>query len=217
MILAVALAVGRRRSRRRPRTKLRRNLRSWRRLPRARWPSTRSTVDGKLVAVGERGPHPDLNRQRRDLAAGPGADAGHVDRRRFFFDENLGWAVGHDSAILRTWTAATPGNWSTGRPKKRPRFLTSGSRTRRTASPSAPTEHTTRPLTAASTWDFVSVEDTDWHLHKIARANDGRLFIAAEAGYVYRSDDGGETWEELPLGLRRLVLRRPPARGRQRV
>jgi photosystem II stability/assembly factor-like uncharacterized protein len=49
-----------------------------------------------------------------------------------------------------------------------------------------------------STWDFLLVGDGDWHLHKIARATDGRLYIAAEAGIAYRSDDDGETWEELP-------------------
>jgi photosystem II stability/assembly factor-like uncharacterized protein len=38
----------------------------------------------------------------------------------------------------------------------------------------------------------------DYHLNRIAAAPSGRLFIAAEAGHVFRSDDGGTTWTSLP-------------------
>jgi len=37
----------------------------------------------------------------------------------------------------------------------------------------------------------------DFHLNKIVMAP-ARLYIAAEAGHLYRSDDGGEIWHELP-------------------
>jgi len=38
----------------------------------------------------------------------------------------------------------------------------------------------------------------DYHLNDIAVAGDGRWYIAAEAGNIYRSDDAGETWLRLP-------------------
>lgn len=38
----------------------------------------------------------------------------------------------------------------------------------------------------------------DFHLNKIVEAADGRLYIAAEAGNVYRSDDKGQSWVSLP-------------------
>jgi photosystem II stability/assembly factor-like uncharacterized protein len=38
----------------------------------------------------------------------------------------------------------------------------------------------------------------DFHLNDIEIADSGRWYIAAEAGTVYRSDDGGETWLRLP-------------------
>ena len=38
----------------------------------------------------------------------------------------------------------------------------------------------------------------DYHLNHIAQAGE-RLYIAAEAGHVYRSDDQGATWRTLPL------------------
>ena len=38
----------------------------------------------------------------------------------------------------------------------------------------------------------------DFHLHHIARSVTGRLYMAAEAGTIYRSDDDGGNWVALP-------------------
>jgi photosystem II stability/assembly factor-like uncharacterized protein len=38
----------------------------------------------------------------------------------------------------------------------------------------------------------------DFHLNKIAAASPTRLYIAAEGGHLYRSDDTGQSWRELP-------------------
>ena len=38
----------------------------------------------------------------------------------------------------------------------------------------------------------------DFHLNKIAAASPTRLYIAAEGGHLYRSDDTGQSWHELP-------------------
>jgi photosystem II stability/assembly factor-like uncharacterized protein len=38
----------------------------------------------------------------------------------------------------------------------------------------------------------------DFHLNRIVGASGSRLYIAAEAGHLYRSDDAGKTWIELP-------------------
>ena len=40
--------------------------------------------------------------------------------------------------------------------------------------------------------------DRDFHLNKIAAASPTTLYIAAEGGHLYRTDDGGEIWRELP-------------------
>ena len=40
--------------------------------------------------------------------------------------------------------------------------------------------------------------DEDFHLNHIVAASGSRLYIAAEAGHLYRSDDAGATWRELP-------------------
>ncbi len=50
------------------------------------------------------------------------------------------------------------------------------------------------PLLHAAGSDF----EDDFHLNAIAPAGPDRLFLAGEAGVLYRSDDGGETWRALP-------------------
>jgi photosystem II stability/assembly factor-like uncharacterized protein len=41
-------------------------------------------------------------------------------------------------------------------------------------------------------------EGMQYHLNAISAAANGKLYIAAEAGHMYRSDDGGATWLTLP-------------------
>ncbi|MDX1571180.1 MAG: hypothetical protein R3200_11890 [Xanthomonadales bacterium] len=43
----------------------------------------------------------------------------------------------------------------------------------------------------------VEDEYYDYHLNGMAQLSDGRLFIAAEAGYGYYSDDQGESWSRI--------------------
>ena len=50
------------------------------------------------------------------------------------------------------------------------------------------------PLLHAPDSDF----EDDFHLNIIAPAGPDRLFLAGEAGVLYRSDDNGETWRALP-------------------
>ena len=43
-----------------------------------------------------------------------------------------------------------------------------------------------------------ALEPYDLHLNAIAGSESGKLYIVAEAGHVYRSEDLGRTWRELP-------------------
>lgn len=45
-------------------------------------------------------------------------------------------------------------------------------------------------------------EAYDFHLNAIEQADNHRLYIAAEAGHILRSDDGGDSWQELPSPYR---------------
>ncbi|MEE4254409.1 MAG: YCF48-related protein, partial [Desulfuromusa sp.] len=44
-----------------------------------------------------------------------------------------------------------------------------------------------------SSWEGRWISEDDFHLNQIIAVGD-QLFIAAEAGFVYRSDDQGQTW-----------------------
>ena len=39
------------------------------------------------------------------------------------------------------------------------------------------------------TWDFAPISEDDSHLNRMERADSGRLYIAAERGMIFRSDD----------------------------
>jgi len=140
----------------------------------------------------------------------------------YFQDEMHGWVVGHDAVILRTtdggndWQKVhynpegeTPlfdiwfknekqgiaigayglylvsedggENWTTSEMN--------------VSSDKSPDDSANEEGKAEDDDDFL--DSYDLHLNSIALADDGRLYIAAEAGKLYRSDDSGESW--MPL------------------
>jgi photosystem II stability/assembly factor-like uncharacterized protein len=154
-------------------------------------------VDGTYYAVGERG---------HILES---ADGGATWRQQevptrtmltgvYFHDRNLGWVVGHDSAILRTadggetWELV---NWAPD--DEAPFFDVWFSDAENGIAIGAYGSYY-ETTDGGTTWSSRWISDDDWHLHKIARAANGNLYIAAEGGSFYRSDDGGETWITLP-------------------
>lgn len=52
------------------------------------------------------------------------------------------------------------------------------------------------------TWEDSLINEAEWHNNAVLDVGDGRLMVAGEAGFSYRSTDGGETWEtlEMPYG-----------------
>ena len=47
--------------------------------------------------------------------------------------------------------------------------------------------------------DYEEDMPFDYHLNHISKTADGRIFLAAEAGNLLRSDDGGESWISLTM------------------
>lgn len=47
--------------------------------------------------------------------------------------------------------------------------------------------------------DLMLDEEDDPHLNAIVRTGDGSLFIAAERGAAFRSNDGGDSWERISM------------------
>lgn len=52
------------------------------------------------------------------------------------------------------------------------------------------------------TWDEDFINEEEWHNNAILDLGDGRLMIAGEAGFTYRTADRGASWEtiEMPYG-----------------
>nr|VFJ58951.1 MAG: Uncharacterized protein BECKFW1821A_GA0114235_10875 [Candidatus Kentron sp. FW] len=127
-----------------------------------------------------------------------------------FFGEQRGWAVGHDALILSTSDGAR--TWhkvheavDEQRPLLDVRFWSN-----RMGIAVGAYGYLLKTQDGGANWHADSVnEEHDFHLNAIAvtprglihetqsAGGTGRIYIAAEAGYVYRSDDEGNSWRTL--------------------
>ncbi len=171
--------------------------------------------DGALmVAVGERG-HVLLS----DDQGESWRQATTVPTRAnltgvFFHDLKLGWAVGHDAVILRTRDGGDTWERLYYAPEEERPFLdvyfkdaengfAVGAyafflRTTDGGDTWTPQEITSSTAEAEEEDPYAYDYGADYHLNHVARADSGRLYMAAEAGTIYRSDDEGETFSVLP-------------------
>jgi photosystem II stability/assembly factor-like uncharacterized protein len=150
-----------------------------------------------LVAVGERG-HILISSDGGATWHQSAAPTRSMLTAVYFHDESLGWAVGHDSAILRTADGGITWELVSWAPEEEaPLFDVWFSDAENGFAVGA---YGTFLVTfdGGASWDYEPISDDDWHLNQVGASADGRLFIAAEAGMAYRSDDSGATWEELP-------------------
>jgi photosystem II stability/assembly factor-like uncharacterized protein len=185
----------------------------------------------RLVAVGERG-HVLLS----DDQGASWSQAKSVPTRVmltavFFVDSQYGWAVGHDETIINTadggetWTrshfapeAQQPllDLWFANRVSgiavgAYGAYFTTNDGGRHWASakfapPRAPATHDGEPAPAE--------EDIppDYHLNRIVGVG-SRLYVAAEGGQLYRSDDRGASWRVLPSPYEGSFFGLVPIRG----
>ena len=169
------------------------------------------SVDGLMVAVGERG-HILLSENQGQSWRQANVPTQATLTGVFFHDKNLGWAVGHDAIILRTKDGGQ--NWERlyYAPEQERPFLDVWFRDAENGFAIGAYALFLMTADGGDTWsaheiggqdDFSEEYDdfgggSDFHLNHIASSDTGRLYIAAEAGTIYRSDDDGETWISLP-------------------
>ena len=152
----------------------------------------------RLVAVGERGHiliSDDGGTTWNQVSAPTRATLTAV----FFLDDRLGWAVGHDAVVLKTEDAGKTWQLVYCAPEMELPLLDVwfGDAETGFAVGAYGTVLTTRD--GGTTWRAGLIEeDGDSHLNHIARAPSGRIYVAAERGTLYRSDDLGQTWATLP-------------------
>jgi photosystem II stability/assembly factor-like uncharacterized protein len=154
-------------------------------------------IDGAYVTVGERG---------HILISTDGGETWQqqqVPTRTsltgvYFHDRNLGWAVGHDSAILRTTDGGVTWELVSWAPDDESPFFDVWFADADNGIAVGAYGGYYETADGGSSWSPRWISEDDWHLHEIARSGSGRLYIAGEAGSVYRSDDDGEDWVSLP-------------------
>ncbi len=157
----------------------------------------------RFVAVGERG-HVLLSDdrghhwQQADTVASRALLTGVC-----FEDERHGIAVGHDQTILVTWDAGRTWTRRHYAPEAQQPLLDVWCGTDKRAIAVGAYASYFVSDDGGWTWserkfDPQPAPDSDYHLNRIVAASPTRLFIAAEAGHLYRSDDGGVNWVSLP-------------------
>ena len=157
----------------------------------------------RLVTVGERGHILYSDDQGKSWQQADVDAMAHLNAV-FFINEELGWAVGEDQVIMRSDDGGT--SWK--------RIYDD-----RTADLVAPLldvlfldEQIGFAVGAYGTlltttdggqnWqdDRDLIDNIDeWHYNAIIRTRGGSLYIAGEKGFVYRSDDNGQSWDVLRI------------------
>ena len=128
-------------------------------------------------------------------------------------DERIGWAVGHDAVILRTRDGGESWAMVHRAPEEELPLLDVWFRDEQTGFAVGAYGYFLATADGGDTWAARAISEDDFHLNALfpaggeptesqgtesRRPESQRLYIAAEAGVAYRSDDGGETWRELP-------------------
>ena len=165
--------------------------------------------DGLAVAVGERG-HVLVSRDQGRTWDQKQVPTVSLLTAVYLHDGQLGWAVGHDAVILRTRDGGETWDRVHYAPdEERPLLdvwfrdethgFAVGAYGYFLATEDGGDHWTDREIaTAEEEEDDFYGGGFEYHLNHLARSGAGRLFIAAEAGTVYRSDDDGESWVSLP-------------------
>lgn len=119
-----------------------------------------------------------------------------------FVDEKQGWAVGHGGVIIATKDGGE--NWSLRAGKlDGTEILFSVLFTDASHGMAVgPYGYAIETTNGGKTWskrEIARGEDGERHLNQIFAGPGGTLLIAAEAGMVFRSEDGGRTWAAIKV------------------
>lgn len=156
-------------------------------------------ADSRLIAVGVRGliiVSDDEGRSWRQIPSDSDVTLTSVT----FVSVRTGFAVGHESTIVRTDDAGL--TWRvtrtdpSGAALLRIRFMDS---TRGFATGVGGTLLATSNGGDSWVQTIVTTKDEEFdpQLYDVARVSDGRLIVAGEAGHLFRSADGGASWNAL--------------------
>ena len=121
----------------------------------------------------------------------------------FFIDRQNGWAAGHDGVVLKTVDGGD--NWQLLRQQygQEQPILSIWFADANNGLAVGLFGMALRTSDGGSTWSEVKLTDgdaADRHLYRILATRNGTLLITAEAGTVFRSEDGGKHWDVIDTG-----------------
>jgi photosystem II stability/assembly factor-like uncharacterized protein len=115
-----------------------------------------------------------------------------------FQDSKRGWAVGHDAVILQTedggdnWRQI---QWMPQDEKPLLQVWFDGPLKGYAVGAYGSFYFSTD---GGATWQPKKIVDDDMHINALAHSPNGALFVAGESGMLRRSDDEGDTWQDVP-------------------
>lgn len=171
-------------------------------------------TEGSRILVGERGLvfYSKANSPWRKIELPTGVTLTTVH----FHNSNLGWAAGHDAVIFKTIDGGEHWRQVYADPEAEAPVLDIWFSDEKTGIAIGAyglylTTHDGGDSWTVEQMQVNDVPDTDdqnaaldlaetydLHLDAIARSASGKLYIVAEAGRIYRSDNLGHSWRELP-------------------
>lgn len=120
-----------------------------------------------------------------------------------FANDKTGWAVGHDTVVLKTEDGGETWVKQFGGGDSDDALLTVLALNPQSALAFGAFSYATRSEDGGKTWTKFSMiegSEDDFHLQRAFAGPNGSVFVAAEFGTVYRSRDAGKTWEKITTG-----------------
>lgn len=149
-------------------------------------------VESALIAVGERG-HILISEDNGNSWSQVQVPTRATLTGVYFIDRQNGWVVGHDQVILRTRDGGQRWDLVYENPQAESPLLDVYFLDAEHGYAIGAYGQFLESFDAGSSWQGRWISEDDFHLNRIVAVGE-QLFIAAEAGVVYRSDDGGKNW-----------------------
>ncbi len=153
-------------------------------------------ADGRIFVVGDRG---------HILVSGDGGATWvqpRVPTRSMLnavtaINGKQAWAVGHDSVILRTIDGGKTWERQYWAPDDACPLFDVWFENANHGFAVGAYAYVLETNNGGKTWERRDLDEEERHWYKIVEASDGTLFVAAEFGTVFRSQDRGKSWEAL--------------------